>query len=66
LRRQIVAYREVDHLCAAATVEVPGRPRAIDALIQHPELLNTLRSLVRHDGNLAETAAELCIHRNTL
>lgn len=62
----LVTFRELDHLCAVAAVSVPGRPMAIEALAAHPDLIDTLRALVRHDGNMAETASELCIHRNTL
>lgn len=44
-----------------ATERRPGdRPRSA------PRLLATVRAVVRHDGNLAVAASELCIHRNTL
>lgn len=63
---QLVSYAELDHLCTVAAVSVPGRPTSLEALAAHPDLVETLRALVRHDGNMAETASDLCIHRNTL
>lgn len=47
----------------------PGLKRLaakLDPLVDHPHLLQTLRSFVHHGHNRRQTALELHIHRNTL
>lgn len=65
LRRRLVTYAELDHLCRLARGARPSGV-LVTALAPHPDLLATVRAVVRHDGNLAAAASELCIHRNTL
>lgn len=66
LPEPIVRYDDLAVLCALSETRVPERRSAIDALAGHPELLETLRVLVRHNANPAQTAAALHVHRNTL
>lgn len=62
----VVRYADLAVLCALSETRLPERRPATDALAGHPELLETLRSLMRHNANHARTAAALHVHRNTL
>lgn len=59
-----VYYADVAVLCSLARVHLRGS--AADSLREHPDLIETLRALIRADGDLQAAAADLHVHRNTL
>lgn len=61
-----VFHGDIEVLCALVEAQVPDRRSRIEALADHPDLIETIRALWLHDGNHQESAATLCIHRNTL
>lgn len=59
-----VRYSEVAVLCTLVRAHAWGS--AVEVLRDHPDLDQTLRALIRADGDLQVTAGDLHIHRNTL
>ncbi|MEJ8305692.1 CdaR family transcriptional regulator [Saccharibacillus sacchari] len=62
----LTAFHEVAFLAELARMDISPRLRATAKLVDHPDLLNTLRIFVEQDGNMSGTAEYLNIHRNTL
>lgn len=64
--QQVTTYDEVEFLIQWGQARLDGPAHTTHKLEDTPELLDTLRSFIHHNGSMSLTAESLNIHRNTL
>ncbi|ANY70594.1 sugar diacid utilization regulator [Paenibacillus sp. BIHB 4019] len=63
---RLIRYEDVRFLVRFSHADLTRHPNLVGKLEDTADLVDTLRSFIRHSGSMTATADELSIHRNTL